>query len=250
MDELDLEHEGAQARTIGRALRRVDGVVVPGVHSDLCGDEVLVTDFLDGPTLLEIAVADRVGAHYAAADLDPALTARTLLAAYLRTVASTGLVATDPRPGHVVLYTDGSVGVLGMGAARPWPAERLEAILDALLALRDPSGADPFAAVASGRLRVLDDAEARAAHSLLRDILGDLITGAARLDTDAIDAVVDRALARLPEAFALAARATPEPADISALRGAGQLVATLAGLGATEDWVPLAAALLRGQTLQ
>src|SRR4051812_251593 len=53
LDELDLEHEGDQQQRVRRALRRVDGVVVPEVVSDLGVDDVLVTRRLPGETLAE-----------------------------------------------------------------------------------------------------------------------------------------------------------------------------------------------------
>ena len=43
LDELDLEHEAAQQRAVGRALRDVADVVVPTTHSELAGGAVLVS---------------------------------------------------------------------------------------------------------------------------------------------------------------------------------------------------------------
>ena len=40
--------------------------------------------------------------------------------------------------------------------------------------------------------------------------------------------------------MALAARATPQPADLAAARMLGQLAATLSRLEVTEDWAALA----------
>src|SRR5215218_1926971 len=51
LDELDLEHEGGSQRQAGRVLRRVEGVRVPAVHSEMTDEDVLVMQRLDGPTL-------------------------------------------------------------------------------------------------------------------------------------------------------------------------------------------------------
>jgi predicted unusual protein kinase regulating ubiquinone biosynthesis (AarF/ABC1/UbiB family) len=227
MDELDLEHEADTQRLVGRALRGTGGVTVPAVHGELSAENVLVTDLLDGPTLAE-AQPD-----------DPGEVAAALLRAHVQTTVRAGLVLTDARPGHVVLLSGGGIGLLGAGVARPWPAERLQGLLDSLAALRNPDGADDLAALAE-RFGVTTADEARAAHPLLREILGDLITGAARLDHDSLAAAADRAAAAIGRLFAIGAHVMLDPADIGAIRGAGQLVATLAVLGATEDWVALA----------
>ena len=210
LDELDFEHEASQQRAVARALRRTAGVEVPGGHSELATPAVVVSDFLDGPTLAD------------GRPDDPAAVARALVAAHVD-AARAGLLLCDPRPNHVVLRPDGRIGLLGTGAAvagdRAWLRRRLA--LPA--ALRD---ADPA---------VFDAATDR----LLHETLGDLLTGPARLDGAAVAGVADRAAERAGAALAIAARARPDPADLWLLRGGGQLIAVLAGLGATEDWVAL-----------
>jgi hypothetical protein len=70
----------------------------------------------------------------------------------------------------------------------------------------------------------------------MRELLGELIEGRARLDDAALAAMGNRTLARLPELVRLGAVVSPEPSDLWLARMAGQLVATLAWLEATEDW--------------
>ena len=227
LDELDLEHEGDTQRLVGRALRDRAGVDVPRVHAELTTENVLVTDMLEGRSLAD-------GARPA----DPGATARALVGACLTAVERSGLALTDVRPGHVVVGGD-RIGLLGAGVARPWSRERMQAAAAALAALRDPDGADDLAAVLETRLGMLPAESARAAHSVLREIAGDLLTGSARLDAAVLRQVGRRALALAPELAGLAARATPRPEDVSAFRAIGQLVATLAWLEATEDWAAL-----------
>lgn len=226
-DELDLEHEAAQQRLVGRALRGVEDVTVPRVHGDLCAEDVLVSERLAGPTL-----------HDGAVPADPERVARALVRAHLQAVRRAGVALTDPRPGHVVLLGDGGVGLLGAGVGREVSAARLDLALEALAALRDRDGADALADVAE-RAGMCDAETARAAHPLLREVIGEALDDPVRLDQGLLDEIADRALRRVGPLYALAVRCTPEPADISALRGAGQLGAVLARLEASQDWPQL-----------
>ncbi len=58
LDELDLEHEAAQQRAVRRALRDVAGLVVPETHGELASATVLVSGWLEGPTLADHDPAD------------------------------------------------------------------------------------------------------------------------------------------------------------------------------------------------
>src|SRR4051812_9939860 len=69
LDELDLEHEASTQRRVRRALRGVADLVVPAPVLELCGERVLVSELLAGPTLAEAAPGD------------PAAVARTLVTA-------------------------------------------------------------------------------------------------------------------------------------------------------------------------
>jgi hypothetical protein len=226
LDELDLEHGAAQQRAVARALRGTADVEVPAVHSELAAPGVLVDDWLAGPTLAEQQPHD------------PAAVARALVAAHAD-AARAGLVLTDARPNHVVLRPGGGIGLLGTGAAVTGDRARVARWLALVAALRqsEPAG---FAAASRALELWVDDADAVAAHALLREIFGALVAGGpARLDGPALAAAAERGLQRRDAALALAARARPAPGDVWLARGFAQLVAVLAGLGATEDWPAL-----------
>jgi hypothetical protein len=74
----------------------------------------------------------------------------------------------------------------------------------------------------------------------MRELLGELVNGPARLDDAALAAMGERTIARLGPLVALAGSVDPDPADLWLARMAGQLVAVLAHLEVTEDWVALA----------
>jgi predicted unusual protein kinase regulating ubiquinone biosynthesis (AarF/ABC1/UbiB family) len=232
LDELDLEHEADAHRRVARGLRPVAGVSAPRVHSELCHEGVLVTDFVEGPTLAEARPAD------------PDVVARALIRAYGGAPRSLGLVSANPRANDVVVRDDGEVVLLGLGSVRELDRTRLDAAADALAALR-ADDAEGFAA-ALGRLGLgLDAGAAHALHAHARDLLGDLLTGEAMLDAAALADVGERALDRIGELFPLVLRATPEPADMSPGRMVGQLIPLLARLELRADWIALALAAMR-----
>ena len=222
MDELDLEHEAETQSRMRRTLRRLDGVVVPSVELDECEPERLVAERLQGEPLETMSVDQ----------------AELLVAAHLVAWRDAGLVPTDARPSHLLALDDGSLGLLGLGLARPVSRDRLKPFVDAFVALSDPDPAAFAAAVAE--LGILPDGTAERAHELLRDVAGSLAdAGEVTLDAAAIREVTVRAAERVRELLSLGAGATPEPRDIAAGRMVGQLVATIARYGVTADWPAL-----------
>jgi ABC1 atypical kinase-like domain len=226
LDELDLEHAASLQRRVARALRDVDGVVVPAVRGELAAPVVLVAQRLMGPTLAQERPAD------------PAGVARVLLRAHLA-AARAGVAPFDARPEHVVLLGGGRIGLLGAGAAAPIARRRVEAVLEALAAI----GAGDAAALGralDAELAVLGTPDAEVALTIARAVLGDLVDGPARLDAAALAAAGGRALEVGGALSRLARRATPAPEDGPLARMLGQLVLVLARLEASEDWVEVA----------
>ena len=226
LDELDLEHEASQQRRIARALREVQGVTVPRPHLELAQGGVLVTDFVEGTTLADGARPPDAGAA-----------ARALVEAFRAAALGAGLAPVDPRATHVIVRPDGSLALLGVGVARPVDRERAATALDALQALADDD-AERFTSVVAGS-GILPAGEAREAHAILREVLGELLDAPATLDAPALLALGDRAAAAAADLAALAAVGSPRTEDLALGRMLGQLVALLARLGASEDWVAL-----------
>ena len=231
LDELDLEHEAATQRTAARALRRHAAIAVPLPVSDLCHERVLVAAFVEGPTLAdELPAGEDAGAI-----------ARTLLAAAMGLPRTAGLVHADIAPGNVIVTGPGTIALVDFGATCRVERVRLDLGLDALAALREDDE-DGFVTAVIG-LGVFEDPElAGAALRLLRAVGGELLTGPARLDADALLALAERAEAHTREFFALARQAALDPRDLWPLRMLATLVSTLARLGTTEDWIALAVA--------
>ena len=228
LDELDFEHEASQQRRVARSVRRIGGVTVPRPHLDLCSGEVLVSDLLAGATL-----------GSGARPPDAGVAARALVDAFRAAVLDAGLAPVDPRPSHVVVAPDGTLGLLGMGIARPVDRERAARALDALHALTDVSGEARFVSVVV-EAGVLGEEDAAGAHETVRDVLQPMLGGPAPLDAAALRTLGERAEAVAPALARLAIASSPLPEDVSLGRMLGQLVGVLARLGATEDWPAIA----------
>jgi predicted unusual protein kinase regulating ubiquinone biosynthesis (AarF/ABC1/UbiB family) len=225
LDELDLEHEASTQRQVRRAVRGVEGLVVPAPDMELSGDSVLVSELLDGPTLADAGVVPG----------DPGAVAATLVTAHV-VAARAGLVLTDARPGHVVLLSGGGVGLLGAGLARPVDRDRVTAALEALVAWR-AGDQDAFAAILADRLALLPSEDAIKAYALSTVLIeDDLLRGPTLLDGPRLATVIGHALEHLGAALKLAATVTPHPHDLAVARSVGQLASVLARLEATEDW--------------
>jgi hypothetical protein len=228
LDELDFEHEASTQRRVARALRDVDGVTVPRPHLDLCTGEVLVADFAPGTTLAGGARPDDAGAA-----------AHALVAAVRASVLDAGLAPVDLRSSHVVVGRRGELALLGTGVSRPVDRTRAQDALRALQALASDD-TDAFASTVAAN-GILEEATAREAIPILRDVLGGLLDGPATLDAAAIRDLGERARDHAPALARTAMAAAPHPEDLALGRTLGQLVAVLSRLEAHDDWVTLAA---------
>jgi predicted unusual protein kinase regulating ubiquinone biosynthesis (AarF/ABC1/UbiB family) len=227
LDELDFEHEASTLRRVGRVLREIDDVTAPRPLLDLATPDVLVTELLDGETLA-------AGARPA----DPGAAARALAGAFRAIVLDAGLAPFDIRASHVLVRDDGSLGLLGLGVARPVDRERARLGLDGLAALRAGDEA-AFGRVVS-ELEVLPSDRAGDVFAVLRAVGGELADGPATLDAGAIRALGTRAARETRTLAGFAMAGSPRPEDLPLARMLGQLVAVLARLGATEDWAEVA----------
>lgn len=226
-DEIDLESEAEMQRRVARAIRHVEGVVVPRAHTELAAPGVLVSDLLTGPTLAEGGRFD-----------DPAAAATALVHAHVTAARDAGIALLDARPGHIVVLRDGRIGLLGAGVARQVSPARAALGLDALAALRDDAPA-ALASAAEAAAMVSADA-ARAAHIPLRAIAAPLIEGAAKVDAAALAALTLRGDEHAPPLLRLAPEVAATADDVWLARAVGQLLSVVARLGAELDLAQVA----------
>jgi len=169
---------------------------------------------------------------------------RPQLIRFVLGAARFGTVHANPHLEDALVLPDGRLGIVDFGATRALAPARVDdgaAAVDALVA-RD---GEAFGA-ALQRLGWLPAEHGPAALDLALHALAEHAEpGPSRLDSDAVCAARDRALARPDDLAALLVAGTLPPTDLWPARGVGQLFAVIARLGATGDWIALTRAALR-----
>jgi ubiquinone biosynthesis protein len=90
--------------------RSAPRVRFPRVHQQLCGERVLVVEWLEGTTL------NRADAVLEARGLDRAALARDLLACLLEQIMTGGVFHADPHPGNILVLEDGRLALVDFGS--------------------------------------------------------------------------------------------------------------------------------------
>lgn len=229
LDELDLEHEAASQRRFHRALRNHPFLVVPAPVTRLSHESVLVSEWIDGVTLWQSESPDDAASR---------------LVLFVIGALRAGIAHADPHPDDVLVLDDGRLAILDFGATRTVDAERVEATASAVEAF----AADDHQALGTAleRLGALPSSLAPTALELLKHALNGLAGDApARLDSEAVLAVRDRLFARPQQLSQLIGAGALPPEDLWPARGAVQLFATIARVGATGSWRNLVLAAVR-----
>ncbi len=105
-EELDYVLEAANQKAMARAFRGHPFFVVPDVVTELCGDRVLVTEFIEGRAFADVLKADEpTRRDYA----------EVLFRFYVNAPLRTRLLNGDPHPGNALLLDDGRVAFLDFG---------------------------------------------------------------------------------------------------------------------------------------
>lgn len=229
LDGLDLEHEAMLQRRFHRALRGHPFLSVPAPVTRLCHPDVLVSEWVDGVPFARAAHPDEAAAR---------------LASFVLGAARWGVAYVDVDGDNVIITNDGGLAIVDFGACRETDPDRLAHAAAALEAVaRDDAETFTRSMQALGWL---PDGQARVALPLMRELLGEHVEpGASRLDTDAVIAVRDRLLRRADAVAQLLEAASLAAEDLWLARGVGQLLGTIARLGADGDWVGLALEALR-----
>ncbi len=230
LDELDLEHEATAQRRFHRALRGHGFLIVPGPVTRLSHENVLVAEWIDGRPFWQAADPDGIAAK---------------LVVFVLGGLKAGIVHADPHPDDVLELDDGRVAVLDFGATRTVESVRAESAAAAVEAFA--AGDAEQLGAALERLGSLPAAYGATALELVSYALGEL-GGAepARLDSSAVIGARDRLFERPRELTELIGAGALPPEDLWPARGAAQLFASIARVGATGAWRELVRAALRG----
>lgn len=191
--ELDFPREVAATERLAKTLADCPDVVVPRVYRELCGEHVIVLEYLEG-----IQVA-RTAALVAAGHKLPAL-ARKIGALYGSMIFEHDFFHGDPHPGNLLVLPDGRIGLLDFGLCKELPPGFARGVARMMVsAMIGDSASALDAAAALG----FDVAAIRPEHlrSLMLMTVGDS-DGRAGL----FDILGESRVQRIPEDFALVAR--------------------------------------------
>ena len=128
LEELDYEHEAANQRMVARAYRGHPFIRVPDVHTELCTEVVLVTDWVDGrplPTAYDAGQAERDRV------------AEILFRFYMGSTYLNRCFSGDPHPGNALVQDDGSLAFIDFGLMKTISREAVADELEGLRALAD-----------------------------------------------------------------------------------------------------------------
>ena len=197
-EELDLRIEARNMTSVAAASATRGSVRVPAPCQPLCGETVLVMEYLEGRPLAAAGAGMPAEARTALA--------RSLLDSLLCQVMIDGTFHADPHPGNILLLTDGRLGLLDFGSVGRIDAGLRSALQRLLLALDrgDPAGlADALLDVVE---RPDDLDELRLERTLGRFAARHVAAGIApdvRMFTDLFRIVADYGLAVPPEIAAV-----------------------------------------------
>jgi predicted unusual protein kinase regulating ubiquinone biosynthesis (AarF/ABC1/UbiB family) len=188
-DELDFEHEAANAREMREHSLGRPGVAMPRVIDGLVSRRVLGLEFMAGTRV------DRLQDRVASGALDPAELVRRVIELYMRMMLVDGFFHADPHPGNLLVRDDGTLVVLDFGmVVRVERGLRRDLARTAFAGIRqDPDGlVDGFQ-----RLGVLQPgADPRVARELVAALLAIAHTADTR-STERMQLVADQVLATL-----------------------------------------------------
>lgn len=229
LDELDLEHEATVQRHFHRRLRNHEFLAVPAPITRLCHEGVLVSEWVEGVPLWDAPDPDRAAAQ---------------LLVFVLGAGRHGFVHADPHPDDALVQADGKLAILDFGASRAMTIERVDAAAGALEAFADRDAV--ALAEALDQLGWLPPSQAETALELGLEVLAELAgPEPVRLDSAAVLAARDRLFKRPEAVTELLLAGSLRPEDLWPLRGAAQLFATIARVGATGSWRELARGALR-----
>jgi ubiquinone biosynthesis protein len=191
--ELDFAREVRSTERLARTLEDFPDVVVPRVVRELCGENVIVLEYLEG-----IQVA-RTGALVAAGHPLPEV-ARKIGALYGSMIFEHDFFHGDPHPGNLLVLPDGRIGLLDFGLCKELPPgfARLVAVMMVSAMIGDSDSA-----LAAAEALGFDTASLRPEH--LRSLML-MAVGDSDGDEGLLDILGESRVRRIPEDFALVAR--------------------------------------------
>jgi ubiquinone biosynthesis protein len=190
--ELDFPREVAATERLAKTLADCPEVVVPRVYRELCGERVIVLEYLEG---IQVARTEALrAAGHKLADV-----ARRIGGIYGAMIFEHDFFHGDPHPGNLLVLPDGRIGLLDFGLCKELPPGF--ARLVAQMMVSSMIGDHPAALAAAEKLG-FDVAALRPEH--LRSLM--LMTVGDSDGTGLFDLLGESRVSRIPEDFALVGR--------------------------------------------
>ena len=128
--ELDYRVEAKSLDRLGEIVADYPHIKVPSPVSDRSTSRVLTMDLVDGEALTTVGPARLE-------EIDGAVLAEELFAAYLDQVLIHGFFHADPHPGNVLITTDGSLALIDLGMTGELSKRRRDQLTKLILAAAD-----------------------------------------------------------------------------------------------------------------
>ena len=191
--EIDFRREVESTERLARALAGRAEVVVPRVHRELCGDDVIVLEFLDGIQVTRTSELRAAGHELAAV-------ARKIGALYGTMIFELDVFHGDPHPGNLLVLRDGRIGLLDFGLCKDLPPGFARLVAQMMVSAMI---GDTPSAMAAARELGFDTGAMRAEHlrSLMLMMIGDRDS-----DASLVEILSESSVRTIPEDFALVVR--------------------------------------------
>jgi ubiquinone biosynthesis protein len=191
--ELDFPREARSTERLAESLTDIPFVVVPRVHPELCGDNVIVLEYLEG---IQVArTKELVAAGHKLAEI-----ARKIGALYGTMIFEQGFFHGDPHPGNLLILPDGRIGLLDFGLAKELPPGFARLVATMMVSSMIGDSRSAFAAAEQLGFEVAS-MKPENLRSLMLMTIGDS-------DTEAgfFEILGETSLRKIPEDFALVGR--------------------------------------------
>jgi ubiquinone biosynthesis protein len=191
--ELDFPREVRATGRLAKTLSDRDDVVVPRVYTELCGENTIVLEYLDGIQVARTAAL-------VAAGHKPADVARRVGGLYGSMMFEHDFFHGDPHPGNLLVLPDGRIGLLDFGLCKELPPGFARLVAQMMVSAMI---GDSNAALAAAAELGFDTSALRPEH--LRPMML-MMVGDTDGETGLFDILGESAVRRIPEDFALVAR--------------------------------------------
>ncbi len=191
--ELDFRREVDSTEQLAKVLAVDPEVVVPAVYRKLCGENLIVLEYLDGIQVTHIDKIQEQGHKL------PEV-ARRIGALYGAMIFEYGFFHGDPHPGNLLVLPDGRIGLLDFGLCKQLPAGFAHSVADMMISAMVGNSA---AALKAADELGFDTEHLRPEHlrSLMLSMIGDSDS-----DDGVLEILSESRIRRIPEDFALVVR--------------------------------------------